>query len=901
MGDSDAIRILAVDDTPASLTLIQRHLTSAGYEVLTARNGNEALQVLRDIGPQLLITDWRMPEMDGIELCRAIRESEEFGYVYIILVTAYTDGECLATAFGAGADDFIAKPFQHRELLARVRAGVRIVDLQKDVQRRSREAHRANAELAITAEELESANHKLSEMATTDDLTGLMNRRAVIERFHEHWSIAARHGQSFSVMMIDIDHFKQVNDTLGHDAGDRVLLETAHALRRSSRSGETVARFGGEEFIVLCPNSEAYQAAVGAERLRQEIEGNVVTVGDKTCRVTISLGVAASQGQTDAPDALLKRADRALYQAKHAGRNRVCVDRAESVLPPVASSADVLAPAPPDLSARGAQDSDSLASTVVLVVDPDEPSRMNCLQGLQTAGYRVLAAVSSEDALAATRSVRTDILVVRGQLARTGNLAWVRQIQKEALPRTVSIVLSGVGEEDEALPEEQLLQGKSTGGSQLAQLIPILRDTYATWDLPRLNLEVHGEQARAMSVLLDFSRMLICARHLEQILEQTVSAAAELTCCTRVLVLSPDRSGRNLTVTASLGVDLDHLKNIAIPIRQSSARRFLESFERFIINSNRTAAEMPYTLPKEIQGEAPMLGVALHSADEPVGVLHLGQRYDHRPFSPFDLECVDLLCNLAATAIQDHQARTARDASQHSIVVALATLAEYRDDDTGRHLERVTKYCTMLAEELRARTTYSTQINEVLLSHLERAVPLHDIGKVAIPDRILLKPGRLTPEEMDVMRRHAEIGAQTIRSVIERSSSPAEFLIVAEQIALCHHEWYNGQGYPRGLKENDIPLVARIVALADVYDALTTQRVYKKAIPHDKTLTIINELCGTQFDPVIVEAFNRREREFANLALQLADPSPHTRSLLTPNAGAAAEGEKAGTLVATPA
>ncbi len=176
----------------------------------------------------------------------------------------------------------------------------------------------------------------------------------------------------------------------------------------------------------------------------------------------------------------------------------------------------------------------------------------------------------------------------------------------------------------------------------------------------------------------------------------------------------------------------------------------------------------------------------------------------------------------------------------------------------------------MLAEDLRELDQFRDQVDDAFMYSLIRAVPLHDIGKVAIPDHILLHSGKLTPKQMTIMRTHAEIGARTIESLIERSPGVG-FLRMASDIARYHHEWFDGSGYPLGLQGKTIPLSARICALADVYDALSTKRVYKEAISHDKAVAIVLESSGTQFDPVVVEAFAQREKEFAELASAMVD------------------------------
>ncbi len=194
-------------------------------------------------------------------------------------------------------------------------------------------------------------------------------------------------------------------------------------------------------------------------------------------------------------------------------------------------------------------------------------------------------------------------------------------------------------------------------------------------------------------------------------------------------------------------------------------------------------------------------------------------------------------------------------------VFALANLAESRDPETGAHLERIRSYCRLLADELRRNGSYSSEIDERYEEDLYRSSPLHDIGKVGIPDRILLKPGSLTQEEFEIMKQHSVIGAAALERTVARTNT-AGFLKMAADIARHHHERFNGQGYPDGLKGDQIPLAARIVALADVYDALTTSRVYKPMFkPEVAKLTILDEK-GKHFDPLVVEAYLNRNDDF---------------------------------------
>jgi putative two-component system response regulator len=203
-------------------------------------------------------------------------------------------------------------------------------------------------------------------------------------------------------------------------------------------------------------------------------------------------------------------------------------------------------------------------------------------------------------------------------------------------------------------------------------------------------------------------------------------------------------------------------------------------------------------------------------------------------------------------------------------IFALAKLAESRDPETGLHLERVRNYTRLLAQELALQPEFAQAVTGSFVHTIYQTSPLHDIGKVAIPDCVLLKPGRLNNQEFEIMKTHTTLGAHTLQAAL-REHPGAEFLQMASQIALTHHERFDGSGYPAGLKGQEIPLCGRIMALADVYDALTSKRVYKPAFDHLIASSIIREGSGSHFDPALVEAFNTHERRFSEARAAFSD------------------------------
>jgi len=321
-GNAERLRILAVDDDPISLKLLVRNLENAGHLVASARNGREALAVAVEADPQIVVTDWVMPEMDGIELTKTLRRFRYGRNLYVLILTGRAEEERIVEAFEAGVDDYVTKPFKPKLLIARIRGGQRVVRLQELLEREKKALKDEAAKLAI-------AKRKYNAAAMTDPLTELPNRRYAMKRLEMEWANSSRTRAPFSIIMLDIDHFKLVNDTHGHDAGDAVLQQTAKRIVEALRAGDTCARIGGEEFLVICPNTTTDGAHLLADRIREVVQGHRIEAGSFLGAVTISAGVATRhEGSTI--DTLLKAADEAVYQAKRGGRNRTSVSIPES-------------------------------------------------------------------------------------------------------------------------------------------------------------------------------------------------------------------------------------------------------------------------------------------------------------------------------------------------------------------------------------------------------------------------------------------------------------------------------------------------------------------------------------------------------------------------------------------
>jgi two-component system cell cycle response regulator len=305
------MKVLVADDNATSRVMLRGALTRWGYEVVLAENGAQALEVLEaPDSPMMAILDWVMPEMTGPEVCRRVRENRREPYTYILLLTSKNTKDETVEGLEAGADDYIVKPFDQHELQVRLRAGKRIIDLQSDLLK---------------------AREELRERANKDLLTMLPNRSAIFTILQQEVARAHRESRTVGVILLDIDHFKKINDTYGHFSGDAVLRETAARLRGNMRQYDQVGRYGGEEFLVVLPNCDLPAACQQADRMRQKLNAAPMLVDGADLRVSASFGVTVSDGSDRNPDIFVRVADEALYRAKASGRNCVsCMTLGES-------------------------------------------------------------------------------------------------------------------------------------------------------------------------------------------------------------------------------------------------------------------------------------------------------------------------------------------------------------------------------------------------------------------------------------------------------------------------------------------------------------------------------------------------------------------------------------------
>jgi two-component system cell cycle response regulator len=309
--DGLQIRVLVADDSAVSRKLVEHALSENRYSLVFAKSGREAIDLFTEHNPTLVIVDWIMPDLTGLEICKHIRSRTQASYTYIILLTGKSEKESVVEGLASGADDYLTKPFHPDELIARVGVGLRIMELQR---------------------EIEVKNAMLQELALTDPLTSLPNRRAIQDWAARQLSGAARYGFSFWVALADLDHFKTVNDTYGHDAGDTVLKAFSQILKTKSRRSDICGRIGGEEFLFVMTHATQEDAKRVIECVRTELEATKFNFNGNNLTVTASFGLVGFAG-AQAPEfsQLVAKADLALYSAKRLGRNRVEVGEAQAV------------------------------------------------------------------------------------------------------------------------------------------------------------------------------------------------------------------------------------------------------------------------------------------------------------------------------------------------------------------------------------------------------------------------------------------------------------------------------------------------------------------------------------------------------------------------------------------
>ncbi len=506
----------------------------------------------------------------------------------------------------------------------------------------------------------------------------------------------------------------------------------------------------------------------------------------------------------------------------------------------------------------------------LLVVEDEDDLRFILGEHLRGVGFEVIEAKNGREALETACERLPDLIIMDVGLPVMDGVAVTRALRAD--PRTASIpvvMLTG------RTRTTDVVRGLEAGAQEyvikpfdiaelLARVQTVFRLACARKELHQRNTKLVEEvdlKTRRLEVLYDFMRELNHADSRRAILDLCIWCVQEMTGARRISLFVVDATGEKLVCERGLGIDPAEVEDIEL--------RNVRGITGQVFHSGKALSARVFgpgtTGEHEYGGTAflstPLVSTSLEKNDRIIGVLNVTEREDDPPFSNEEVDFIRSIADAAAIAL-DNALR--RERLQRSVGVLLQTvghLAEYRDEETTRHLERVTKMASILARQLQREGPCAASVTDDFIESLVQAAPMHDIGKVGIPDDILTKPGKLTAEEFEIMKTHTEIGRRVLSRALD-AAFPVPLLQMCIDIAYCHHERYDATGYPRGVSGEGIPLAARVIALVDAYDAITSERRYKRAQPHQVAVEIVRSEAGKHFDPVLVDAFLQCHAQF---------------------------------------
>jgi response regulator RpfG family c-di-GMP phosphodiesterase len=498
----------------------------------------------------------------------------------------------------------------------------------------------------------------------------------------------------------------------------------------------------------------------------------------------------------------------------------------------------------------------------VLIVEDDAEIRFIVSAHLRASGFDILEAVDAQEALRLANEKLPDLIIMDIGLPGMDGIACTRELRTD--PRTAAIPVIMLTARSSTA---DVVRGLEAGAQEylpkpfdvaelLARVRSVHRGARARKSLDELNVQLEAEvdlKTRRLQVLYEFMRDLNHADSQDEILDLLVRCVEQTAGAKRISLFLRDETGDNLICVRAVGIDPEIARTLRI--------RGVEGITGQVFRSGKTFAARAFGPADTGRGYArdaflstPLISTALETEEGVIGVLNVTDKAVDQPFSDEEIECIRSVADAAAIALDSVIRRTRLQRSVRVLLRTVGHLAEYRDEETTLHLERVSKMARILAHELQREGPYQLLVTDDFIDMLVQAAPMHDIGKVGIPDDILTKPGKLTDEEYQIMKTHTDIGRRVLSQALD-PAHPVPLLQMCIDIAYCHHERFDGNGYPRRIKGEEIPLAARIIALVDAYDAITSHRRYKKARSHEAAVQIVRAEAGRHFDPVIAEAF----------------------------------------------
>ncbi|MHC5112310.1 MAG: HD domain-containing phosphohydrolase [Planctomycetota bacterium] len=520
-----------------------------------------------------------------------------------------------------------------------------------------------------------------------------------------------------------------------------------------------------------------------------------------------------------------------------------------------------------------------MANGTILVVEDEADLRFLLTVHLRAEGFDVLEAEDGLAAIAMATESKPDLVIMDVGLPQMDGIAATASLKNDEQTSGIPIIMLTARS-----ATADVVRGLEAGAQEylskpfdMTELVARVRSVFnltsAHRDLDELNQSLEAQvdlKTKRLQVLYDFMRVLNRATDREAIAKSIIESVEELTNARRISVLLRDRSGQQLICERAVGIDPDIVDQINIKPPEGIAGQVFT--RRKMLSAVAITGDQKSSLNQVSEPflSTPLMSTSMQSDNAVFGVLNITDKDDGATFTEEEIECIRSIADAAAIALNNVERREWQEESVTILLRTLGHLAEYRDEETTRHLERVSIMARVLSEAILADSPYSSQMSTEFVEMIVQAAPMHDIGKVGIPDEILTKPGKLTDEEFQIMKTHTEIGRRVLSKAFD-PSHPAPLLQMCIDITHCHHERYNGTGYPRRIKGTDIPLAARVISLVDAYDAITSHRRYSKARTHNEAVRIIKEDAGSHFDPVIVDVFLRIHEKFRAISRDYAE------------------------------
>ena len=513
---------------------------------------------------------------------------------------------------------------------------------------------------------------------------------------------------------------------------------------------------------------------------------------------------------------------------------------------------------------------DNQCAGTLLLVDDESELRFVLGAHLRAAGFEVIEAADGCTAVRLARERVPDVIIMDIGLPGMDGIAATRVLKADERTASIPVIMLTARSQP-----ADVVRGLEAGAQEyldkpfdMAELLARVRTVHrlanTRKDLDRRNTRLEAEigaKAQRLQLLYEFMRDLNHAKTRDEILDLVIHCVAEMTGAQRISLFLSDKTGENLRCARAVGIDPAVADQIRITAGEGITGQVLRSGKALAaMTHGRTRQEDRY-YGRNAFLSTPLVTTSLETQDGTIGVLNVTNKPDDSPFSREEIECIRSIADATAIALDNNTRRTRLQESVRVLLRTVGHLAEYRDEETTLHLERVAKMVRIIANELKRQGPYESIVTDEFIETLVQATPMHDIGKVGIPDDILTKPGKLTDEEFQIMKTHADIGRRVLSEAVD-PTYPNPLLQMCIDIAYCHHERYDGAGYPRRIAGEEIPLTARIIALVDAYDAITSRRRYKRANSHDAAVEIIRAEAGRHFDPVLVDAFMRCHPQF---------------------------------------